>query len=138
MYLLYFSPDHPGQLVTSLPDDDKEILYHAMINTRKKKMIEQGYNYLDGPIHSTAEFFETRIKNLEKLIPPSLFSRNRKKNKKGSKKKKSITFEDSEGEDLDEGHKGEKFCQCCSTRGHITDECTTLKALIMQAKRKKG
>ena len=68
-YLPYFPPDRPGQLVTSLPDDDiKEILYHAMPNTWKKKMIEQGYNYLDGPIHAMAEFFETRIENLEKSI----------------------------------------------------------------------
>ena len=29
-------------------------------------MLEWGYNYLDGPIHTTAEFFETRIENLEK------------------------------------------------------------------------
>ena len=72
-YLPYFPPDRPGQLVTSLPDDDiKEILYHAMPNTWKKKMIEQGYNYLDGPIHSMAEFFETRIENLEKSIPTSV------------------------------------------------------------------
>ena len=32
------------------------------------EMVEQGYNYLDGPIHSMAEFFETRIENLEKSI----------------------------------------------------------------------
>ena len=56
-YLPYFSPDHPSQLVTSLPDDDiKEILNHAMPNTWEK-MVEQIYNYLDGPIHSMAEFF---------------------------------------------------------------------------------
>ena len=29
-YLLYFLPDRPGQLVTSLPDDDiEETLYHV-------------------------------------------------------------------------------------------------------------
>ena len=70
MYLQYFPPDRPGQLVTSLPDDDiKEILYHAMPNTWKKKMVEQGYNYLDGLIYSVAEFFKTRIfsRNREKL-----------------------------------------------------------------------
>ena len=40
-YLPYFPPDRPGQLVTSLPDDDiKEILYHAMPNMWKKKMVE--------------------------------------------------------------------------------------------------
>ena len=46
--------DCPDQLVTSLPNDDiKEILlYHAMPNTWGKNMVEQGYNYLDGLIHS--------------------------------------------------------------------------------------
>ena len=89
-YLLYFPADRPGQLVVSLPDDDiKEILCHAMPNTWKKKMIEQGYNYLDGPIHAMAEFFETRIENLEKSIPPSVSSRNPKKSKKEKKKEKS-------------------------------------------------
>ena len=64
IYLLYFPPDCPGQLVTSLHDDDfKEILYYAMLNTWETKMVEQGYNYLDGQIHSMVEFFETRIKN---------------------------------------------------------------------------
>ena len=38
IYLTYFLPDRPGQLVTSLPDDDiKEILYHAMPNMWKRK-----------------------------------------------------------------------------------------------------
>ena len=50
-------------------------------------MIEQGYNYLDGPIHAMAEFFKTRIENLERSIPPSVPSRNGKKSKKASKKK---------------------------------------------------
>ena len=51
-------------------------------------MVKQGYNYLDGPIHSMAEFFETRIENLEKSIPPSVPSRNRKKKSKKASKKK--------------------------------------------------
>ena len=64
-YLPYFPPDRPGQLVSSLPDDDiKEILYHAMPNTWKKKMVEQWYNYSDHPTHSMTKFFETRIENL--------------------------------------------------------------------------
>ena len=42
-------------------------------------MIEQGYDYLDSPIYSMAEFFETRIENVEKSIPPSVLSRNNKK-----------------------------------------------------------
>ena len=126
-YLPYFPPDRPGQLVSSLPEDDiKEILYHAMPNKWKKKMIEQGYNYLDGPIHAMAEFFESRIENLEKSIPPSVSSRNPKKSKKGKKK---------EAAEEKEGH---KFCQYHGICGHTTDECTTLKALVKQAKQKKG
>ena len=125
-YLPYFPPDRPGQQVTSLPDDDiKEILYHAMPNTWKKKMIEQGYNYLDGPIHSMEVFFETRIENLEKSISPSVPSRKRKKSKKVSKKRKGVTFDDSEDEDSEKEHKGKQFCQYHGTCGHPTDECTT-------------
>ena len=46
IYLLYNPPNCPGKLVTSLPDDYiKEILYHAMPNMWKKKMVEQEYNY---------------------------------------------------------------------------------------------
>ena len=44
-----------------------------------KKMVEQGYNYLDGPIDSMVVFFDTRIEHLETLIPPSVPSRNKKK-----------------------------------------------------------
>ena len=99
-YLPYFPTDLPDQLVTSLPDDDiKEIIYHGMPNTWKKKMVEQGYSSLDGPIHSIAEFFERRIESLEKSIPPSVPSRNSKINKNGSKKIKAITFDDSEDKD---------------------------------------
>ena len=41
------------------------------------------------------EFCETRIENLEKSIPPSVPSRNNRKSKKGSKKRKSVTFGES-------------------------------------------
>ena len=41
-YLPYFLPDCPGQLATSLSDDDiKKILYHVMPNMWEKKMVEQ-------------------------------------------------------------------------------------------------
>ena len=63
-----------------------------MPDTWKKKMVEQGCNYLDGPIHSMAKLFKIRIENLEKSIPPSVPSRNNKKFKKGSNKRKSVTF----------------------------------------------
>ena len=47
-YLPYFSPDCIGQMVTALSDDEvKEILYHAMPNSWRKKMTEQGDKYLD-------------------------------------------------------------------------------------------
>ena len=62
-------------------------------------MGEQGYNYLDGSIHSMVDFFEPRIENLEKSIPPSAPSRESKKNKKGSKKRKAVTFDNSDGKD---------------------------------------
>ena len=138
-YLPYFPPDRPGQLVTSLPNDDiKEILYHTMPNIWKKKMVEQGYNYLDGPIHSMAEFFETRIENLEKSIPPSVCSRNKKKAKKRSRKMKAVTFNDYEDKDSDQGHTGKKFRPYNGTCGHTTDQCTTLMALVKQVKQKKS
>ena len=85
-----------------------------------------------------AEFFETRIENLEKSIPPSIPSRNNRKSKKGSKKRNSITFDDSDDEDSDQGHSGKKFCQYHGMCGHTTDQCTTLKALVKQAKQKKN
>ena len=70
-YLLYFSPDSPGQLVASLPNDDiKKIPYHSMPNAWEKNIVEQRYNYLDGPIHYLADFFEIKKENLEKLILP--------------------------------------------------------------------
>ena len=135
MYLPYFPPYCPGHLVPSLLDDDiKEILYHAMSNTWKKKLVEQGYNFLDGPIHSMAELFKTRIENLEKSIPPSIPSRDKKKSKKCSKKRKAVFFGDFNDEDSEDEHKGKKFCQHCGKCGHTTDECTTLKALVKQAK----
>ena len=101
-------------------------------------MVEQGYNNLDGSIHSMAEFFKTRIANLEKSILPSVPSRNKKKSKKGSKKMKEVTFGDSNDEDSEEEHKGKKLCQYHNMCGHTTDKFTTLKALVKQAKQKKG
>ena len=32
-----------------------------MLNTWKKKMVEKGYNYLDGSIQNMGQFFKTRI-----------------------------------------------------------------------------
>ena len=47
--------EYPGQLVTSLPGDNmKEVFYRAIKNSWNKKMAEQVYNYLDGPVQSMA------------------------------------------------------------------------------------
>ena len=43
-----FPPDHVRQMITSNPDEDiKEILYHGIPNLCRKKLTEQGYNYLN-------------------------------------------------------------------------------------------
>ena len=52
-----------------------------------------------------------------------------RKAKKRSRKKKEVTFNNSEDEDSDQGHPGKKFCQYHGTCGHITIQCTTFKAL---------
>ena len=58
-------------MVTALSDDEvKEILYHAMPNSWRKKMTKQGYNYLDMSILEISGFFETREENLETPVPP--------------------------------------------------------------------
>ena len=85
-----------------------------------------------------AQFFETRIENLEKSIPPSVCSRNNRKSKKGSKTRKLVSLDDSDDEDSDEGHIGKKFCNYRSDCGHTTNQCTTLKELIKQAKEKRA
>ena len=85
MYLPCFPPDRPVQLVTSPSDDDmKEILYRAMPNMWKKKMINRDTTT---PIHSMAEFFEKMIENLEKVIPPSVTSKIRRNPRKSPRKR---------------------------------------------------
>ena len=93
-------------------------------------MIGKGSNYLDSPLHAMTEFFKTRIENVEIPIPLSVPLRNNSKNKKCSKKRTVVTFDDFEDKDSGEEHSGKKFCQYHGTCGHNTDQCTTLKALI--------
>ena len=50
-------------------------------------MVEQGYNYVDGPIHSIAEYFDTRIENLEKSTY-QVFPQETGKARKGPRKGK--------------------------------------------------
>ena len=68
-------------MVTALPDDEvKEILNHATTNVWRKKIIEQGYNYLDRSIQEMTVFFETRIERQETpAAPPAVRSLPRKK-----------------------------------------------------------
>ena len=84
-----------------------------------------------------AEFFNIRIDNLAKSISPSVLSRNRKKYKKGSKKRKGVTFDDTKNEDSEEEHKGKTFCPYHGTCKHTIDEYTTQKALVSKANQKK-
>ena len=57
--------------------------------------------------------------------------------KKGSKKTKAATFNNAENEDSDEEHEGKQFCKLHSTCRHITNKCTTQKALSSQFKKEK-
>ena len=71
-YLSCFPPDCVGQMVTALPDDEvKEILYHAIPNSWRTKMTEQGYIYLDRSIQKMSVCFETRVEKLETPAPPA-------------------------------------------------------------------
>ena len=133
-YLPCFPPDYSGRLVTSLPDDDiRDILHHTMPNTWKKNIVEHGCNYLDGPNHSMAEFFDMRIENLEKSIPPSVPSGISNSNRKVSKKRKGVTFIDSQDEDFVQGHTGKKFCHYKGTCEHTIYQYITNKVWVKQA-----
>ena len=74
---------------------------------------------------------------LGKLIPASVLLRYKKK-KKNPKRIYAATFDDSSDEDLNKEQKGKIFFLYHGTRKQIMDECTTLKALIRQARRKKS
>ena len=89
-------------------------------------MVEQGHNYLDRPVQAMSDFYETRIENLENSIPPSVPPRTKNKDKKWPRKRKGLTFNNTEDEDSDQDEKG------------TTDEYIILKATIWQAKQKKG
>ena len=137
--LPYFPPDCVGQMVTALPDEKvKEILYHAMPNSWRKKMTEQGYNYLDRSIQETSGIFETRVENLETPVPPPAV-RSLTRKKKNSKKQKALIFEDSDKDSLDNEKPScrKKFCQYHGF-SYSTDKYTTLKALIKKAKSNKS
>ena len=102
-------------MATALSDDEvKEILYHAMHNLWRKKMTEQDYNYLDKSIQEMSGFFETRVENLETQAPlPAVRSLPRKKKRKNSKKRKAVSYEDSDKDTSDDKKptSKKKFCQ---------------------------
>ena len=79
-------------------------------NTEKEND-RTGYNYFYGPMYSMAEFFKTSVENLEKSDPLSVPSRNKKKNKTGSKKGTALTFDYSENKDSDKEQKDKNFFQ---------------------------
>ena len=86
-YLPYFPPDCIRQMVTAMTENEvNEILYYAMPNVWRKKMTEQGHNYLHRSIQEMSGFFETRAGNLKTSAPPpvarSLTRKKRKKNPK--------------------------------------------------------
>ena len=83
---------------------------------------------------STRQGLKTRKNQSYQSVP----LRNKKKSKKGSKKRKGVIFDDSEDEDSEKENKGKNFCQYHCTCGRTTDEYTNLKALVKQAKQKKG
>ena len=49
-------------------------------------MVEQGYNYLDGSIHSMADFFETRINQSHQVFPDETEKNPRKGPRKGKER----------------------------------------------------
>ena len=136
-HLAYFPPDSSGQSVNPLPEDEvKEILYHTMPNMWKKKMVEQGYNYIDGSIQNMTEFFETRIANLERFDSKK-DSNKEKINNKANKKGKHSNNNVSDRKNSQGTETGKKYCQYQCTCGHSTNECTLVKPLVHKEKMKK-
>ena len=58
-------------MVTALAhDEDKEILYHVMPNTWRKKMTKQRYKYIGRSIQQMPTFLKKKVENLETPAPP--------------------------------------------------------------------
>ena len=102
-------------------------------------MTEQGYNYLDGSIQEMLAFFATRVENLETPAPPPAV-RSLTRKKKNSKKRKAVSFQDSDKDfsDDEKPSSRKKFFQYHGRSSHSTDECTTLKLLIKKTKSNKS
>ena len=138
-YLSSFPPDSPGQLVEKLPNQEvKEILFYAMPETWQNRMTEQGYNYLDVTVsvQNMADFFESRSENLEVKTG---IKKAKKSNNKSSKKRKAVQLdEESEESSEDEKSHRSKYCMFHERCGHTTDQCTALKGLVKNKKKKRS
>ena len=78
----FFPPETEGQESSKLSDDDmKDILYHAMPNSWKQNMTEQGYNYIAQTLTEMTEIFEIRIENLETPVETKKFNKGKGKKK---------------------------------------------------------
>ena len=66
-------------------------------------MSRQGYNYLDRSVQEMSGFFEIKVENLETPEPaPAMRSLTKKKIKINSKKRKAVSFEDSDDDSSDD------------------------------------
>ena len=91
-YLEEFPPDIEGQESASLPADEiMDIIYHSMPTTWKNKMIEQGFNNADSTIKEMADFFETRVENLDHIGEKMNLQQLRRKPSRRSRKGKGKT-----------------------------------------------
>ncbi len=65
-YLEEYLTDTKGQETAPLPADEiMDIIYHSIPTVWNNKMIEQDSNYGNSNIKETADFFESRVENLE-------------------------------------------------------------------------
>ena len=71
-------------------------------------MAEQGYNFLDGPIHSMVDCFQIKIENLEKMILSSVPSWHKTK-KRASKKRKATFLDELQDKNSGEETSGKKI-----------------------------
>lgn len=102
-------------------------------------MTEQGYNYLDVSVivQNMADFFESRSEYLEVKTGIKKAKRNKHKS---SKKHKAVQFEEESDEESSGNEKPNrnKYCMFHERCGHTTDQCTALKELVQNNKKKRS
>ena len=84
-------------------------------------------------------FFVTRVEKIKTPAPPAAI-RSVTRKEKNSKKRKAVSFEDSNEDSSDDEKPSSRkiFCQYHGKYSHFTDECTTLMFLIKKAKSNKS